>query len=154
MQIPGKNWNATSWLLQYFGAHWIIHFALCTASLFWWTASRLMQYLGDDYVIHFMLRVARFLLKAAQHQKECRMCKLGPTPDLWKQSQLTILIVIFVLSPPKLVKICYLTSETFWLCSSVMGDQGLTTGYGAIEWWWWWNWMCFIVTVYVVWRGL
>lgn len=111
MQIPGRNWSATSWF-QYLAVHGIIHFASYIASPFWWTASSHMYCLDADCVIHCMLRVATSLLKAAKSQKQWKVYKLGPTPDLLKQSKLTILTVTFVFSAWKLVKTCYFNLQS------------------------------------------
>ena len=83
MQIPGRNWRATSWLFQYLAVHCIIHFACYTASPFGGIASSLMYCLGADCVIHCRLQVARSLLKASKSQKQWKVHKLGPTPVLY-----------------------------------------------------------------------
>lgn len=106
-EAPWRKLKCNNLLFHYMGAYCIIHFACYTTSPFWWEASRLTQCLGADYVIHFKLRVARSSLTDAKNQKQWKLYKLGPIPDLLKQSQLTILSVIFVLSPRKLVKVCY-----------------------------------------------
>lgn len=121
MQIPGSNWSATDWLFQYLAVHCSIHYACYTASPFWRTVSSQMYCLCADCVIHCMLRIARSLFKAAKTQKQWKVYKLRPTPDLLKHSKLTILTVIFVFSAQKLVKTCYsYPSEAFWLLTGVI----------------------------------